>query len=626
MKRRDEDGPARPRPPAADGPPGRGADDDRSHQALDARLLRRLWSYLMPYRRAVMGCFALTLGLALLRLSQPLIIRRIIGEAIGEAATAVIGGLVVLFLTVILAVLAGEIIFNYATAYIGQRSMHDLRMAIFRRVAGLDVAYFDRTPVGRLLTRMTSDVSALSDLFTTGVIALVADLALLLGLLGVMFYFSPPLTLVVLAAGPFMFIVLALFRRYSRRWYLETRGRLARLNAFLQENLAGMATVQAFNRQGRNLADFTGLNDLYRQAQVKTILAFALFFPALNICLYLTLTGVIWLAGGRRLEAGAWGGGPLAFETVFLFVQCVNMLFTPLRNLSERYNVLQAAMAASARIFRLLDETPRVVAAAQPRPVAPLREGIVFERVGFEYVAGEPILHEVSFELRRGTTVAVVGATGSGKSTLVNLMTRFYDPTAGRILFDGTDIRAFDPVAYRRLFAVVLQEVFLFSDTVAENLRLTGPELSDGELWELLRQVHADDFVRGLPRGLATRLNERASRLSTGQKQLLAFARALAAQPEILILDEATANVDSATERRIQDAIARLLEGRTAFVVAHRLSTIQNADLILVMHKGRLREAGAHEELLARDGLYRRLYELQFRPQTQLLPVVRAVS
>jgi ATP-binding cassette subfamily B protein len=604
---------------SADKPAPRRASEEDAHQKLDTRLLLRLWAFLVPYRWAAFGCLILSLVIAGLRLGQPLVVHNILESVDPEALPGVdrlevISRHAALFFGLVVAILGLEIAFNYATGVIGQRSMHDLRAAIFRKVHSLDAAFFDKTPVGRLITRMTSDVATLNDLFSTGVIAILADTLMLGGLLAVMFAYSWRLSLIVLCSAPFMYLIVMLFRRNSRRWYLESRARLAQVNAFLQENIAGMKTVQSFNREGRNHGQFVDLNAHYREAQIHTILAFALFFPAMNVVLYLTLTAIIWF-GARWLAPGATAVADFKFATLFLVVQCVNMLFNPLRNLSERYNLLQAAMASSSRIFGLLDTPRRIEAPADPVRIERFERAIAFEDVKFEYHPGEPVIRGVSFEVPRGSTTAIVGATGSGKTTLVSLLTRFYDVTEGRIAIDGVDIRRFDPAELRRLFAVVLQEVFLFSDTVAQNIRLANPELGDERIWEILRQVHADDFVRALPGGIEAKVGERGAMFSTGQKQLLAFARALAADPQILILDEATANIDTATEHKIQDAIGRLLVGRTALVIAHRLSTIQNADRIIVMHHGCIRESGTHDQLIAADGLYRRLYELQFRPQ-----------
>lgn len=592
-------------------------DDDSAHSALDRRLMARLWSYLLPYRWAVISCVFISLAGSALKIAQPVLIHSTVEGDVARGDLRGVAGKMVLFFVLIAVTFGFEVIFNWTTGVIGQKSMHDLRMAIFRHVSRLDVRYFDRTPVGRLITRMTSDVSTLNDLFSSGVIALLADSLMLAGLVALMMAYSLRLTLVVLCAVPFMLLVVKLFRYYSRKWFLEARSRLAHLNSFLQENITGMHTVQSLRREARNLVRFVRLNDEYRQAQVQTINAFAFFFPALNLILYLTLTAIIWL--GARGMSGGWllGGEPLEFATLLLFVQCVNMLFAPLRNLSEKYNILQAAMASSARIFRLLDTPADIFSPEQARPVRGFHDRIRFEQVTFEYLPGEPVLEDVSFEIRRGQTVAVVGATGSGKSTLVNLLMRFYDVKSGRITVDGVDIRDLDLRDLRSMFAVVLQEVILFSDTVANNVRFARPELTDEEIWDMLRECRADDFVRDLPLGLNSRVRERGSTFSTGQKQLLAFARALAADPEFLVLDEATANIDTATESRIQDAIERLLKGRTALVIAHRISTIQKADLILVMHKGHLREAGTHDQLLRQGGLYSRLYQLQYQSESR---------
>lgn len=591
--------------------------DDASHQALDHRLMARLWSFLLPYRWAAVSCVFISLAASGLKIVQPVLIHSTVEGEVARGDMEGVAKKMALFFGVIALTFGCEVLFNWTTGVIGQKSMHDLRMKIFRHVSRLDVKYFDRTPVGRLITRMTSDVSTLNDLFSSGVIALLADTLMLVGLVVVMMIYSFRLTMIVMCAIPFMLIVVKLFRHYSRKWFLEARARLAHVNSFLQENITGMATVQSLRREAKNFVEFLKLNDDYRQAQVHTITAFAFFFPALNIILYLTLTSIIWI--GAKGAQGVWllGGPPLEFATLLLFVQCVHMLFAPLRSLSEKYNILQAAMASSARIFRLLDTPIYITAPEAPRKLDGLQNEIRFENVDFEYVEGEPVLHDVSFEIKRGQTVAVVGATGSGKSTLVNLLMRFYDLKSGRITIDGMDIRELDLKELRSLFAVVLQEVILFSDTIANNIRLGNPELTDDELWDVLRECRADDFVRELPLGLNSRVRERGATYSTGQKQLLAFARALASDPQILILDEATANIDTATESRIQEAIGRLLHGRTALVIAHRISTIQKADQILVMHKGKLRERGTHEELLAQGGLYSRLYQLQYQSESR---------
>ncbi len=591
-------------------------DESLSHrQKIDWRLMSRLWEFIRPYKKLFVITVALSIASNGLRLCQPLLTLHIIDN---EIARRDMHGLLVMS-SLLLCVLIGaamlDVVFNYTTSLVGQRSMHDMRHTLWRHVLGQDPVFFDRNPVGRLITRVTSDIATLNELFATGVVAVMGELLILVGVLILMFFQSFKLTCVVLMACPLIFAVAFFFRRHARKWYLETRLALATMNAYLQENVAGMRTLQSFNRERRNFRQFAQLNNEYRMANIHTILAFAIFFPAMTLLSYLTVTAVIWF-GGRGLLAGRMAGvETLTFGQLFFYVQCVHMLFHPVRSLSEKYNLLQAAMASSERIFKLLDRRPKITPPAEPKPVGPLREAIRFEDVRFAYRENEPVLHGVSFEIPKGGTIAVVGATGAGKSTLINLLTRFYDVTDGRVTIDGTDIREFDPQALRPMFAVVLQEVFLFSGTIAENLRLANPGLSDEELWVLLRQVHAHDFVSALPDGLNATVTERGGTFSTGQKQLLAFARALAADPQVLILDEATANIDTQTEQRIQEAIATMLVGRTALVIAHRLSTIQRADRILVMHHGHVHESGTHEELLAIDGIYRRLYQLQYRDE-----------
>jgi ATP-binding cassette subfamily B protein len=587
-------------------------DDAPEHKKLDRGLLARLWGYLRPYRRWVWASLAISLAMTALKVAQPWLVQRIIDTKIATRDVPGVMRMTALLLAIILAAGAAEAAFDYIATWSGQQAMHDLRRELIRRILRQDTAFFDRNPIGRLITRLTSDVDTLSEMLSTGMVSVLGELLVIVGVVGVMLHFSVTLTGVVLLGAPAILLVVTLFRKHARRWYLETRRSLATMNAYLQENIGGIRTVQAYGREARNLGQFAALNDDYRTANLNTIFAFALFFPAMNILLALVVTGVIWIGGRAIIEERLLGGEALTFGKLFLFVQCTEMLFSPIRTLSERYNLLQSAMASSERIFALIDGEPKIQSPANGKAAPTLRRAIRLEDVHFEYLPGQPVLKGVSFAIPRGQTVAVVGATGAGKSTLINLLARFYDVTAGRITIDGIDVREWELEALRRLYAVVLQDVFLFSGTVGENLRIGNPELSDERLWSILRDVKAD-FVHELAGGLSAPVSERGGTFSTGQKQLLAFARALATDPQVLILDEATANIDTETERHIQAAIARLLEGRTALVIAHRLSTIQRADNILVMHHGQIHEQGTHEELIARDGLYRRLYELQYR-------------
>ncbi|OPZ07996.1 MAG: putative multidrug resistance ABC transporter ATP-binding/permease protein YheH [candidate division BRC1 bacterium ADurb.BinA292] len=579
---------------------------------IDTRLLGRLWEFVRPYQRIVGFTVLLSLAANALRVLQPLVGMYIIDHQISEGDVNGLILMVLLFIGLLLLASACDVAFTWFISWVGQRAMDTMRRRLIRHIFAQDTVFFDRNPVGRLITRLTSDVETLNELFASGLVAVMGELLIIIGVIALMLTQSAKLTGVVLLSAPFILAVAIFFRRHSRKWYLETRRALATMNAYLQENVAGMRTVQAFNRQRRNHRQFASLNNEYRVANLHTILAFALFFPAMSFISSMAVAAVIWV-GGRDMIAGRGAAAGLSFGQLFFFVQCVHMLFAPVRSLSEKYNLLQAAMASSERIFKLFDQRPTIDAPREPAPIRPLTDAIRFEDVRFAYVPDEPVLKGISFEIRRGQSVAVVGATGAGKTTLINLLTRFYDVTSGRITYDGVDLRRFDPRALRRQFAVVLQEVFLFSGTIADNLRLANPELTEEEMWEVLRQVRAEDFVASLAGGLHAEVSERGGTFSTGQKQLLAFARALASDPQLLILDEATANIDTETEQRIQEAIGTVLAGRTALVIAHRLSTIQRADRILVMHHGQIHEAGTHAELLAIDGLYRRLYELQYR-------------
>lgn len=586
-------------------------DDAPEHRKIDRGLLRRLWGYLRPYRGWVWGSLAISLVFTALKVVQPWLVKRIIDDEIAAGDSHGVMLMALVLMGVIIAAAVVEIVFNYITTWFGQKAMHDLRQELVRRILVQDTAFFDRNPIGRLITRITSDVNTLNEMLSTGMVSVLGELLVLAGVLVIMFTFNVRLTLIVLTSVPAILLVVHFFRSHVRYWYLETRRALATMNAYLQENISGIRTVQAFNREHRNMRHFAALNDDHRLANINTIFGFAIFFPAMNLILSTIVATVIWF-GGRSLIAGTGWIGQLTFGELFLFVQCTQMLFSPIRTLSERYNLLQSAMASSERIFALLDSEPKISTPAAARPVPRLNDAIRFNDVWFEYVPGEPVLRGVSFEIKRGTTVAVVGASGAGKSTLINLLTRFYDVTGGSITIDGVDLRELRLQDLRRLYAVVLQDIFLFSGTIGDNLRLGNPDLTDERLWEILDEVRAD-FVRDLPGGLNAPVSERGATFSTGQKQLLAFARALATDPQVLILDEATANIDTETEQHIQAAIDRLLEGRTALVIAHRLSTTQRADQILVMHYGQIHERGRHEELIARDGLYRRLYELQYR-------------
>lgn len=595
-------------------------DDEVVGKAYDAQLMRRLLSYLRPYVPTVAGAIAAILGHSLLQLAPPYLTRLAIDRHIMRGDLAGLEGLAGLFLAVLAAAFALEFAQTYATQLVGQRVMFDLRLAIYGHLQRLDLRFYDRNPVGRLMTRVTTDVDVLNDLFTSGVISVVGDVFTLAGIMVVMLLWDWRLALVAFSVLPLIVWVTQWFRRHVRQSYREVRRWVARINAFLQENLTGMATVHLFRRERFNFQQFDQINRRHRDANLASIFYYAVFYPAIELIGALAAALIIWYGGGWVLE------GTLSLGSLVAFIQYTQRFFRPISDMSEKFNVLQSAMASSERIFKVLDTPVEIQSPAKPvRRPAGAPGHLRFDHVWFAYQGDEYVLRDISFEVAPGERVGIVGATGAGKSTLVSLLLRFYDVSRGRILVDGIDIRELDLADLRGLFGLVLQEVHLFSGTIASNIRLGNDAISDEEVRRAARAVHADRFIARLPDGYASPVAERGATLSTGQKQLLSFARALAFNPRILILDEATAHVDTETELLIRDALRTLMRGRTTIAIAHRLSTIQDMDKILVLHKGELREVGTHQELLARRGIYYRLYQLQYREQ-ELGPAAAAAA
>ena len=578
--------------------------DDAIGKAYDATLMRRLMQYLRPHWAMVLVAFVAVVVGAALALAQPWLTQIAIDDHITPGDLPGLWRLGRWFLAVLVLSFASEFIRTSVMQTIGQRILHTVRRDVFTHLQRLDVKFYDRNPVGRLMTRVTTDVDALNDLFASGVITVFGDVLMLAGIMTAMVIMDWRLALVAFAVLPAIAWATAWFRRNVRENYRQVRGLVARLNAFLQEHLTGMGTVQLFDQQAHSFRQFDTINRDHRDVNIASIFYYAVFYPIIEILASLSGALIIWVGGGWAIE------GQVSLGVLVAFLQYSRRFFQPISDLSEKFNILQAAMAASERIFGLLDtkvEMPTAVASTHRRFDGPGR--IEFEQVWFAYTGEEYVLRDVSFVAAPGERIGIVGATGSGKTTIISLLLRFYDVSKGRILVDGIDVREWPVEQLRARFALVLQDVHMFSGTVSSNIRLGREDITDAMVQQAATAVHADRFIRALPQQYETPVAERGATLSVGQKQLLSFARALACDPRILVLDEATSSIDTETEALIQDALHTLMAGRTVFAIAHRLSTIQDMDRILVLHKGKVRESGTHQELLALGGLYFRLWE-----------------
>ena len=599
-------------------------EEEKLGKLYDSQLTRRLMQYLRPYRLQVVLAVSFTLGITALEIVGPFLFsvgidRYIIPGFDGTIArTAAVLGLVW-----VAAAYAGSILASFGLQYVqvrimqwvGQETMYDLRKEIFEHLQRLPMSFFDRSPIGRLVTRSTTDVDALNDLFASGVVAMLNDFVLLSAMAVVLFKWHAMLALATFSPLPFMILLTYFFRNRVRDANRRIRTAIARINAFLQEHVSGMAVVQLFNREEKSRARFAELNHTHMVAYKDAIDAFAFFYPGVE---FLSFSGIALLSwvGGVRVIAGT-----LQIGVLVAFMMYAQRFFRPIQDLSEKFNILQSAMAASERIFRLLDEPVTIFSPAKIHALPAPRGEIEFRTVWFAYHGGatpkedEWVLRDVSFRVGPGQTLAIVGHTGAGKTTIIQLLLRFYDIQRGEILLDGVDIRALDVQDLRRLFGIVLQDPFLFTGTLETNVKLGTTTIDRAGTERALREVGLGAYLDSQAAGVETPVTERGATLSLGQRQLVSFARALAHDPKFLILDEATSSVDTKTELMIREALDRLLKGRTAVVIAHRLSTIQHADRILVFHKGRLREQGSHQELLALHGIYYRLYQLQYKEQ-----------
>lgn len=592
---------------AATSRPERDAGEEKElGRAYDAALIRRLWTFVRPYRRDFWLALACLPATSAFMLAQPYILKVVIDRYIAAGDVGGVTSMALLYGAAALGEFAFMYLQYYLTMFVAQKSLADLRIAVFEHVQRLDAAYFDRNPVGRLVTRMTTDIDVINEMFAAGAMTILMDVVTLAGIVAIMLAIDYRLALVSLSLLPLMLIAINFFRLKARQSYRLIRERIARLNGYLQEALSGMMVIQLFARERATYSKFVHLNDTHRVANHWSNIYEASLFSLVEAISSISFALIVWYGTGRILA------GALAFGTLVAFIEYVQKFFIPVRDFSSKYAVMQSAMSAAERVFELLDTEPMITSPAVRRPYAPqrVRGTIEFDHVWFAYKGDEIILRDISFRSEPGESLAIVGSTGAGKTTIIKLLNRFYDVQRGRVLVDGVDVRDWDLHALRRAIGAVAQDVFLFFGSVEANIGF-GSDATPDAIRRAAATVNADRFIERMPRRFAEQIRERGSNLSVGQRQLLAFARALAYDPAILVLDEATSNVDTETEILIQDALAKLMRGRTSVVIAHRLSTIQRADRILVMHRGQIRESGTHAQLLAHGGLYARLHALQ---------------
>jgi len=578
-------------------------------KAYDAKLMKRLLGYVKPYKRFVIFAILMNIIVAALGPIRPYLTKIAVDDYI---ANSDYNGLLIISLA-----LFGSLIFQaviqyfltYFTQYLGQKTLYDLRTQIFNHIQKLALKFFDRTPIGRLVTRATNDVEALGELFSSGIVMVFSDIFIIFWILGFMFFMDFNLSLVTLSVLPVLIYGTFLFRRKARESYRDVRLHLARLNSYMQEHVTGMSVVQIFNKENDEFKKFSAINSDYRQVNIKSIFYYAVFYPSVELLSSIAIGLIIWYGGGEVIQ------GTLTIGVLFAFIQYTEMFFRPIRDLSEKYNIMQTAMASSERVFKLLDNQTMIRNPENPIKLENVKGSIEFKNVWFAYNSDEYVLKDISFSINPGERIAIVGHTGAGKTSIINILTRFYDINKGEILLDGVNIEKIDKRDLRKYISMVLQDVFLFSGDIKSNINLNDDTIKEERVIEASRMVGADKFVRELPQKYNEEVKERGATLSVGQKQLISFARALAYNPKILILDEATSSIDTESELLIKQAIEKLLVGRTAIVIAHRLSTIQNADKIIVLHKGEIRETGNHQQLLAKKGIYYKLYQLQYKDQ-----------
>lgn len=584
-------------------------DDEILGKAYDSKLMKRLLRYIKPYKRYVVIAILLNVLVASLGPLRPYLTKIAVDDKI---ASGDYNGLLVITIILFGSLFLQAVIQYFLTFYtelMGQKIIYDIRIELFSHIQRLALKYFDKTPIGRTVTRVTNDVEALNEMFSSGIVQVFSDVFIIIWIFIFMFLMDIELSLVTLSVLPVLFYATFLFRKKVRESYREVRKHLASLNSCMQEHVTGMNVVQIFAKEKEELEKFSEINKNHKDANVKSIFYYAVFFPVVELLSNTALALIIWYGGGEIFK------GTMTLGVLIAFFQYTEMFFRPVRDLSEKYNILQAAMASSERIFKLLDTKIFISNPEKPVKLKKVHGEIEFKDVWFAYNNDEYVLKNVSFKINPGETAAIVGHTGAGKTSIINIFTRFYDIQKGNITLDGIDIRNFNKQDLRKHIATVLQDVFLFSGTIKSNISLGDENITDEQIIEAAKTVGAHKFISQLPNGYDEIVKEKGATLSVGQRQLISFARSLAYNPQILILDEATSSVDTETEILIQNAIEKLLVGRTSIVIAHRLSTIQNADKIIVMHKGELKEVGTHQELLAKKGIYYKLYQLQYKDQ-----------
>ncbi len=588
---------------------GQSQDDEVLGKAYDSKLMKRLLSFVKPYKKYVVVAILMNVVVAALGPLRPYLTKIAIDDYIVNKNY---DGLVT-----ISAILFGTLIFQavvqyfltYYTQLMGQNIIYDLRVKLFAHVQKLALKYFDKTPIGRIVTRVTNDVESLNELFSSGIVMIFSDVFIIIWILIFMFLMEWQLTLVSLSVLPLLIYATFLFRKKVRESYRDVRFQLARLNSYMQEHIGGMSIIQLFSKEKKENKNFAEINNAHKVANINSIFYYAIFFPIVEILSSGAIALIIWYGGGDVIN------GTMTIGVLFAFIQYTEMFFRPIRDLSEKYNIMQTAMASSERVFKLLDNNTIIENPISPTEINSFKGNVDFKNVWFAYNNDDYVLKDISFSVNKGETVAIVGATGAGKSSIINLLNRFYDVNKGSIRVDGIDLREISKEDLRNQISIVLQDIFLFSGTIASNISLGDSSITEEQIVKAAKTVGADNFISKLPEKYNAEVKEKGATLSVGQKQLISFARALIFNPQILILDEATSSVDTETEMLIQKAIEKLLKGRTSIVIAHRLSTIQNSNKIIVLHKGEIKEVGTHQQLLSKRGIYYKLYQLQYKEQ-----------